>query len=107
VTVWTTHANFQLQRVARPHHTTNSGSDNVALVTGLKHYLGPLEAYRKGLPPPTPYREEQPRLDIDNFCYASEDEIFAAAARDGFGWLRSSTAHDHRPCRSATLSIWA
>src|SRR6202046_3905048 len=59
---------------------------HVALVTGLKHYLGPFEAYGKGKLPATPFREEQPRLDIENFYYAQEDEVFAAAARDGFGW---------------------
>jgi nucleoside-diphosphate-sugar epimerase len=59
---------------------------HVALVTGLKHYLGPFEAYGKGSPPPTPFREDQPRLNVDNFYYAQEDELFAAAARDGFGW---------------------
>jgi nucleoside-diphosphate-sugar epimerase len=36
--------------------------------------------------PPTPLREEQPRLDIDNFYYAQEDEVYAAAERDGFTW---------------------
>ncbi len=59
---------------------------HVGLVTGLKHYLGPFEAYGKGALPATPFREEQPRLDIDNFYYAQEDEVFAAAKRDGFGW---------------------
>jgi nucleoside-diphosphate-sugar epimerase len=59
---------------------------HVALVTGLKHYLGPFEAYGKGALPPTPFREEQPRLEIENFYYAQEDEVFAASARDGFGW---------------------
>jgi nucleoside-diphosphate-sugar epimerase len=59
---------------------------HVALVTGLKHYLGPFEAYGKGALPQTPFREEQDRLDIENFYYAQEDEVFAAAARDGFGW---------------------
>jgi nucleoside-diphosphate-sugar epimerase len=59
---------------------------HVALVTGLKHYLGPFEAYGKGVLPATPFREEQPRLDLENFYYAQEDEVFAAAARDGFGW---------------------
>ena len=59
---------------------------HVALVTGLKHYLGPFEAYGKGALPATPFREEQPRLDIENFYYAQEDELFAAARRDGFGW---------------------
>ena len=59
---------------------------HVALVTGLKHYLGPFEAYGSGNLPPTPFREDQPRLDVPNFYYAQEDELFAAAARDGFGW---------------------
>ena len=60
---------------------------HVALVTGLKHYLGPFEAYaRSGLLPPTPVREEQPRLDIRNFYYSQEDEVYAAARRDGFTW---------------------
>jgi nucleoside-diphosphate-sugar epimerase len=60
--------------------------EHVALVTGLKHYLGPFEAYGKGVLPATPFREEQPRLDVENFYYAQEDEVFAAAAKDGFGW---------------------
>jgi nucleoside-diphosphate-sugar epimerase len=58
----------------------------VSLVTGLKHYLGPFEAYGKGKLPETPFREEQDRLDIDNFYYAQEDEVFASAERHGFGW---------------------
>jgi nucleoside-diphosphate-sugar epimerase len=60
--------------------------EHVGLVTGLKHYLGPFEAYGKGKLPLTPFREEQGRLEIDNFYYAQEDELFAAAAREGFGW---------------------
>lgn len=63
-----------------------SGKRHVALVTGLKHYLGPFEAYGKGTLPQTPFREEQSRLDIENFYYAQEDELFAAARRDGFRW---------------------
>lgn len=62
------------------------GPRHVALVTGLKHYLGPFEAYGKGTLPQTPFREEQGRLDVDNFYYAQEDEVFAAAARDGLTW---------------------
>ncbi|WP_028965782.1 SDR family oxidoreductase [Sphingomonas phyllosphaerae] len=67
-----------LPRPTRPRH--------VALVTGLKHYLGPFEAYGQGTLPQTPFREEQGRLDVENFYYAQEDEVFAAAARDGFTW---------------------
>ena len=63
-----------------------AGPRHVALVTGLKHYLGPFEAYGKGTLPQTPFREDQGRLDIENFYYAQEDEVFAAAARDGLTW---------------------
>ena len=63
-----------------------AGPRHVALVTGLKHYLGPFESYGKGTLPQTPLREEQGRLDVENFYYAQEDELFAAAARDGFSW---------------------
>ncbi len=60
---------------------------HVALVTGLKHYLGPFDAYAKeGFLPQTPLREDQPRLAIDNFYYAQEDEVYAAAAQAGFTW---------------------
>src|SRR5947209_3336847 len=60
--------------------------EHVALVTGLKHYLGPFEEYGKGKLPATPFREDQERLPLENFYYAQEDEVFAAADRDGFGW---------------------
>jgi nucleoside-diphosphate-sugar epimerase len=60
---------------------------HVALVTGLKHYLGPFDAYAKeGRLPETPLRESQPRLPLPNFYYAQEDEVYAAADRDGFTW---------------------
>lgn len=60
---------------------------HVALVTGLKHYLGPFEAYAKeGVLPITPVREEHPRLPLPNFYYAQEDEVYKASERDGFTW---------------------
>lgn len=62
------------------------GPRHGALVTGLKHYLGPFEAYGRGALPQTPFREEQGRLDVENFYYAQEDAVFAAAKRDGFSW---------------------
>jgi nucleoside-diphosphate-sugar epimerase len=65
---------------------TRTRPRHVALVTGLKHYLGPFESYGKGTLPQTPFREEQGRLDVENFYYAQEDEVFAAAERDGFTW---------------------
>ena len=70
---------------------------HVALVTGLKHYLGPFEAYAK-VQPDTPFSEEQARLPYENFYYVQEDILFAAAERDGFSWSV------HRP---HTLIGWA
>ena len=70
---------------------------HVALVTGLKHYLGPFEAYAKAQPD-TPFSEDQPRLPYENFYYVQEDILFEAAERDGFTWSV------HRP---HTLIGWA
>src|SRR5262249_17476051 len=56
---------------------------HVALVTGLKHYLGPFEYYAK-TKPDTPLREEMPRLPFPNFFYAQEDALFEAACALGF-----------------------
>ena len=70
---------------------------HVALVTGLKHYLGPFEAYAT-VQPDTPFSEDQPRLPYENFYYVQEDILFAAAERDGFTWSV------HRP---HTLIGWA
>lgn len=58
---------------------------HVALVTGLKHYLGPFEAYASGKPY-TPFLETQPRLPGENFYYDQEDVVFAAARQRGFNW---------------------
>lgn len=59
--------------------------EHVALVTGLKHYLGPFEAYAQ-IKPDTPFREEQARLDYPNFYYVQEDILFDFAARYGWAW---------------------
>ncbi len=59
---------------------------HVALVTGLKHYLGPFDAYGKGAVPVTPFREDQGRQPVDNFYYAQEDEVFAGAEKYGYTW---------------------
>lgn len=70
---------------------------HVALMTGLKHYLGPFEAYAAGEMADTPFHEEEPRLPVANFYYAQEDELFAAAAAQGFTWSvhRSHTVIGH------------
>lgn len=73
---------------------------HVALVTGLKHYLGPFEAYAKsGTLPDTPLRESQPRLPLENFYYAQEDEVYRAAERDRFTWTI------HRPHTIIGLAV--
>jgi nucleoside-diphosphate-sugar epimerase len=59
---------------------------HAALVTGLKHYLGPFEAYGTGAVPLTPFREDQGRQAVDNFYYEQEDRLFEAAARHVFSW---------------------
>ena len=58
---------------------------HAALVTGLKHYMGPFEAYAK-TKMVTPFREEQARLPYQNFYYDQEDELYAAAEKQGFSW---------------------
>jgi len=69
---------------------------HVALVTGLKHYLGPFESYGKGKLPATPFREEQPRLGIENFCPGGRS-IRRSEAR-GLRLEHPPAAHDHRLC---------
>ena len=71
---------------------------HVALVTGLKHYLGPFEAYALSKPD-TPFREEQERLPYENFYYTQEDILFESAARAGFNWSI------HRPHTVIGLAI--
>src|SRR5258708_2269822 len=56
---------------------------HVALVTGLKHYLGPFEAYAAS-PAETPFRETHARLPYQNFYYDQEAILFAQAERQGF-----------------------
>ena len=87
--------------------------EHVALMTGLKHYLGPFEAYGKAVMAETPFHESEPRLDYPNFYYAQEDELFASAARNGFGWSvhRSHTvlgfAVDNAMNMVLTLAVYA
>jgi nucleoside-diphosphate-sugar epimerase len=85
---------------------------HAALVTGLKHYMGPFEAYAK-TKMVTPFREEQPRLPYQNFYYDQEDELYAAAEKQGFTWSvhRPHTligyAHGNQMNMAATLGAYA
>lgn len=58
---------------------------HAVLITGLKHYLGPFEAYAEA-PADTPFRETQARLPYQNFYYEQEDILFRHAAEHGFTW---------------------
>ncbi len=86
---------------------------HVALMTGLKHYLGPFEAYGKAVMAETPFHESEPRLDYPNFYYAQEDELFASAEKNGFSWSshRSHTvfgfAVGNAMNMALTLSVYA
>lgn len=59
--------------------------NHVVLITGLKHYLGPFEAYA-ATPMDTPFHESQERLNIENFYYTQEDILFAEAEKQNFTW---------------------
>jgi nucleoside-diphosphate-sugar epimerase len=91
----------------------DGGVRHVALLTGLKHYLGPFEDYATGVKAETPFHESEPRLPNPNFYYAQEDELFAAAERMGFTWSvhRSHTvfgfAVDNAMNMVLTLSVYA
>lgn len=63
----------------------HSSLRHAALVTGTKHYLGPFEAYAK-VGTTSPFKETQPRHDIQNFYYELEDVLFERAATRGFNW---------------------
>ncbi|GAA0312865.1 SDR family oxidoreductase [Kineococcus aurantiacus] len=80
---------------------------HVALMTGLKHYLGPFEAYAQGAVPDTPFHEDEPRLDAPNFYYAQEDALFEAAARYGFTWSvhRSHTVIGHAVGNAMNMAL--
>lgn len=64
---------------------------HVALVTGLKHYLGSFDDFAKR-PIETPLVETLPRLPGPNFYYVHEDALFESARSRGHGW---SVARPH------------
>ena len=80
---------------------------HVALVTGLKHYLGPFEAYGQGDLPETPFHEDEPRLPVQNFYYDQEDALWAAAAEQGFTWSvhRSHTVIGHAVGNAMNMAL--
>ncbi|KAL5728675.1 Delta(4)-3-oxosteroid 5beta-reductase [Ranunculus cassubicifolius] len=51
---------------------------HIVLTTGTKHYVGPFEAFGKIEIHESPFTEDLPRLDYDNFYYPQEDYLFEA-----------------------------
>jgi nucleoside-diphosphate-sugar epimerase len=86
---------------------------HVALQTGLKHYLGPFDDYATAVMAETPFHESEKRLNVPNFYYTQEDELFSAAKNKGFTWSvhRSHTvfgyAIDNAMNMVLTLSVYA
>lgn len=76
--------------------TRTGGVRHVALVTGLKHYMGSFENYA-AQELDTPFTEELPRVPGPNFYYTQEDLLFELTARHAFTW---SVA---RPIRSSVM----
>ena len=90
-----------------------AGVRHVALLTGLKHYLGPFDAYGSSVTAETPFHESEPRLPNENFYYNQEDIVFEMAKRQGFTWSvhRAHTifgfAVDNAMNMTLTLSVYA
>ena len=91
----------------------DGGVRHVALLTGLKHYLGPFDDYATGVMAETPFHESEPRLPNPNFYYSQEDELFEASKKQGFTWSvhRAHTvfgfAVDNAMDMVLTLSVYA
>jgi nucleoside-diphosphate-sugar epimerase len=83
--------NGDMFRAAVEGAVANSRIQHVALVTGLKHYLGSFENYgTQELD--TPFTEELPRVPGLNFYYTEEDILFELARTHAFTW---SVARPH------------
>lgn len=83
--------NGALFRNAVSAAAATGGLRHVALVTGLKHYMGSFDNYA-AQELDTPFTEELPRVPGPNFYYTQEDILFGLASRHGFTW---SVARPH------------
>jgi nucleoside-diphosphate-sugar epimerase len=63
----------------------SDAAKRITLVTGTKHYVGPFGAM-EAANAHTPFREDQPRLNADNFYYDLEDILFEEAEKRGISW---------------------
>jgi nucleoside-diphosphate-sugar epimerase len=78
-----------------------------ALVTGLKHYMGPFESYGTKEIRDTPFHEDEERVSSPNFYYAQEDELWLAADRLNFTWSvhRSHTIIGHTTGNAMNMAL--
>ena len=77
---------------------------HVALVTGLKHYLGPFEAYAEA-PADTPFREDQDRLEVPTSTTTRRTSCSPPPNSDGFAWSvhRAHTVIGWAPTNSMNM----
>ncbi|MGH7120225.1 MAG: SDR family oxidoreductase [Acetobacteraceae bacterium] len=87
----------QAAAAGRLHH--------VALVTGLKYYMGSFDNYA-AQQLATPFSEELPRVAGPNFYYTQEDILFELASQYGFTWsvARPHTIIGYAPGNGMNLS---
>ena len=83
---------------AEPARRASPGGSvrHVALVTGLKHYLGPFEAYGKGALPQTPFREDQGRARHRELLLRPGGRGVRGRRARRLHLERAPPAHDHR-----------
>eukprot|EP00249_Psilotum_nudum_P011260 c23064_g1_i1 orf=361-1545(+) len=62
--------------------------EHICLQTGTKHYVGPFNvSWKEKSSNDPPYREDMPRLPVQNFYYTLEDTLFEyVAKKEGLTW---------------------
>ncbi|XP_004300685.1 PREDICTED: 3-oxo-Delta(4,5)-steroid 5-beta-reductase-like [Fragaria vesca subsp. vesca] len=60
---------------------------HICLQTGGNHYLGPFDTWGKIQPHDSPFKEDMPRLNVQNFYYTMEDLMFKEVEKkEGMSW---------------------
>ncbi len=77
--------NGENMRAALAPFRKSSRLRHIALVTGGKHYVGAFGEFDPSSSK-TPFREDLPRLEKNNFYYEQEDVLFEHCAENGCSW---------------------
>lgn len=86
---------------------------HISLQTGVKHYMGVFETDTKQKPHDSPYTEDLPRLNVQNFYHNLEDILYEETAKKGLTWSihRPALVFGFSPCSMmnivSTLSVYA